>query len=418
MRFLLVLCSFALAACTAVEVPDLERAQSPIINGTREPQRTTLTEAQKMSLGFLHSSGSPGNYYCSATLIAPQVVITAAHCTNSAWQMGFGIGVNPSNANAWFQVAEVHNHPVHDIAILILDEDVTHRLPQIEPLPWNDQPITQQHVGEWIEVCGYGDTYDRNRQGRWCGVSQILNLDDDAIVVNGHGQQGICFGDSGGGSLMMFDGEPRVMAVVSEGELDYCLGGREWLVRTEFVGDWVRNLAGDPHRTDPCDGVPADGVCDGSVLRRCSDGVFQEQDCGALGTGCGYVSGQGGLGCDCSGIPAEGSCAGDVLTHCEQGGWAQRDCASQGLTCAFSGAAGAFGCDDVTTEPEPDGEEPREPGGDEPGLDAPPGDGAWVDDAPAGDRWADGPGAQRAASAAQGCSAGTLSWTRWTLRRR
>ncbi len=406
-----------LAACGSPEPAELTLGQRPIINGTREPQQTQMSAGQKMALGFLHESGRPSGFFCSATLIAPRVVITAAHCTQqSARSIGFGVGVDPNNPAAWFQVAEVHNHPVHDIAILILAEDVTARLPQVEPLPWNDAAIGQQHVGQWIEVCGYGDTYDNSKRGRWCGLSQILNLDDDAIVVNGHGQQGICFGDSGGGSLMTFDGEVRVMAVVSEGELDYCLGGREWLVRTEFVGDWVRGLAGEPQSSDPCGGVDAAGVCDGVVARSCVDGVFEERDCGALGTGCGYIAAQSAYGCDCSGIAQTGSCAGDILTHCDGGAWTQRDCATVGLECGFEEAQGAHVCADFAAPLDDPATEQPEDDPTQPGLDAPPSGGAWVDDSPPADTWADG--AARQGTTPEACSAGATRAPSWSLLRR
>ncbi len=320
-----------LAGCVPVEgEPEaLEVAGAAIINGTREPQQTILSAGQKMALGYVHDAGQPWSYFCSGTLIAPDVVLTARHCTKAASEMGFGVGVVPGDSVPWFQVAQVHDHPQSDVALLILTEPVTRRLPQVQPLGYGRQSLGQADAGRRIEVCGYGDTYDFSKEGRWCGVSEIVGIDGDAIVVNGGGEQGICFGDSGGGALMAGgDGQVRVVAVVSGGESDYCLGYNEWLVQTGDVRGWIEQLLGD--RPDPGGQDPG------------GSGNVNPTD-------------------SCQGIDAMGICEGGARWWCDGGSLRQEICVSRGLTCVDD-SRGAR-CQDSsgrTPEPEP---EPQSPGG-------------------------------------------------------
>jgi hypothetical protein len=99
-----------------------------------------------------------------------------------------------------------------------------------------------------------------------------------------------------------------------------------------------------------CPLVPRSGTCDGlTVAVRCAEvneGGRRElhTDCADLDQICG-VDASGAIGCvddPCDGLPAEGVCNGEVATRCSVAGEGDRhvvntDCAAQGQICAVDG---------------------------------------------------------------------------------
>ena len=122
-----VLCSLVLCfSCTPSGNFDVDEAglwceaEFPIVNGTRDPQNTFLSQGQIHAIGYL--AGDSGVEFCSGTLISNRVVITASHCTEGeqAFRIFYGLGVDPREPLALIPVAQIIEHPTVDFAILIL----------------------------------------------------------------------------------------------------------------------------------------------------------------------------------------------------------------------------------------------------------------------------------------------------------
>ncbi|MGC6415620.1 MAG: S1 family peptidase [Bradymonadia bacterium] len=337
--------------------PGLAVETNAIRNGTRMPEAVELTPGQILALGWLHPLGAPGDNFCTGTLVSPRVVATAKHCIegrNGRRQLAFGMGTLPSDPDLSVAVETAIGHPQLDAAILILDTDVTDRLPEVEPIPFNRSPLQEALIGEPVQAGGYGETYDRRRSGRYFATVYVRSINRNEVVVDGRGQQGICFGDSGGPVISVLpETGPVVLGVESWGDPS-CLG-IDHLIRLDAIADWIDMTTAEATRPPDaeCATVPAEGQCIDQQLRRCNGGRYIEIDCQAEGLECRTGEDNNRFGCYeidlCARVGSTGMCDDDKVVRCRFGELVFEDCAATEEVCTQD-EGGAF-CSAETERP-------------------------------------------------------------------
>lgn len=341
-----------LAGCTLEPEQKFETAftqhtTSPIVNGTREPQNTFLSENQILSIVFL--SDQAGDEYCTGTLIAPRVVLSAEHCIDSvtASSLFIGFGMMPAERQALLPVVAIHPHPTIDFTMIVLGVDATEVFPEIVPIEMNRVPVGNDWVGRKVDASGYGETYNNATTGRFFASVEVISFDGETVQVDGKGEQGICYGDSGGPILWQPDAETAPVLVGTEQWGDSSCVDVDHLTRVDVVAAWVdeKIAAGFPPVLTTCDEV-IERYCDGDFVRGCDGTYDRSEDCAG---GCGFMGPDAGYDClpeVCDGIDYFGECDGDLLRYCKGDRLRERDCAARGQSCIYEGDDVGYNCGD------------------------------------------------------------------------
>lgn len=241
------------------------------------------------NVGLILFYDATGRYRCSATLVSPTVLITAAHCTYGTVgktlvtfdsviaeqpPSPFPVAANPATG---FTQAEIeaagylsgtaYTHPEYsdftdldnwnDVGVVVLDRPVTDIAPaEIADLGTLDAIPTSQLRKTLFTAVGYGTEVRKPDSGpqKPAPMSYPLirryvdmpgqKLTPQVLQTNGNekdpfGTGGTCFGDSGG--PVFLDGV--IVAVTSYGYTQNCryLGGYQ-RVDIEVVQDWLEQF--------------------------------------------------------------------------------------------------------------------------------------------------------------------------------
>jgi hypothetical protein len=193
-------------------------------------------------VGALVGADEEGEFlFCSGTLIASDVFLTAAHCTAAIEQFGFEFrGVTFDNdfdpGTSVVYPGTPHTHPgfpgpssdVKGIAVVVLDEDVSGIRPASLPSAGLLDRLAESGdlQGRRFTAVGYGATERTHEPGsgapvfgeggtRMYAVSTFSALNKNFLRLSQNpatGDGGTCYGDSGGPNFL---GNSRVIASIT-----------------------------------------------------------------------------------------------------------------------------------------------------------------------------------------------------------
>ena len=276
----LLTASWALAGCMGSATVEDDRglgssasaAAAPIVRGaTAEPEDAVVAiRAAATSCG-----GTP-TVACSGVLIAPQVVVTAAHCLAAvppgAAEVVTGASVFAPTARVAVARASAHpewRDPANDIAVLILAEPLP---PPFAALP--SRAMSDEDVGRVARAAGYGEDGEGDAGIRRAGSTRIRRVTATTFDLSADPAMS-CRGDSGGPVLLDEDGTRRLIGVTSFGD-PACMTSATCTRVDPYVADFLaptlmRTLASPPAPRPRL--APADDFC--------TEACAQDEDCPA-----------------------------------------------------------------------------------------------------------------------------------------
>jgi secreted trypsin-like serine protease len=258
----------ALALCAPAGAAASGDAQASVIGGS------PATIEQFPYLAYIEAGNKRRGFACTGTVVAPRVVLTAAHCVESVetgtfskpaeYKVAIGVA-NPKQATAEnvYDVVATHVFPsfdpgvVHgDAAVLILSRPTT--APVLALAGPADAALYEG--GAVVSVAGWGVTSANARQAPANMRTTAMTVQKDSLCArktkgfykdySGAVQlcllstpkktSGTCFGDSGGPAVATRpDGTPVELAVISVVGPLCSPQAPNVLTRVDYVSTWV-----------------------------------------------------------------------------------------------------------------------------------------------------------------------------------
>jgi secreted trypsin-like serine protease len=268
MRRLLILAILALSLALPTTAAAEPAAHASIVGG----HTATITEFP--SLAYIEAHEGRSGFSCTGTVVAPRVVLTAAHCVEDLEQGGFtpadqyAVATNTTAPGKVlredvFRVVETHVFPGFDpgalrgdAGILILDRPTS--APPLAMAGADDAALFEG--GAPVQLAGWGLMRANASNGpdslrstamvvqapSFCKQKTrpyypVYSPAAQVCVLDAPGKKsGGCFGDSGGPAIgQRVDGTPVELGVISTGGPSCSTKLPNVLTRVDFISTWV-----------------------------------------------------------------------------------------------------------------------------------------------------------------------------------
>jgi secreted trypsin-like serine protease len=261
-----------LVGCADVESAELGGTRDAIVNG-----HAAGVSEQWGTVGMIIGDAED-EWLCTGTLIAPNVIVTAAHCVivpdtgERAERIRVVAGASdidaPEDAQK-YTVSRVLAHPMafqgpgsddptglgadYDIALVQTSEPIT----QVDVIPVLPMERVAQVLNADAEltIAGYGrrvvNEYGLSSEDglHYVGTTGFVRRSEREFLAGGEGESDACPGDSGGPVYAELDGKVWLVGATSRGRNDFptwdCGPGGIYTLIPAYAG-WIEEHAADP----------------------------------------------------------------------------------------------------------------------------------------------------------------------------
>ncbi|WP_413944691.1 S1 family peptidase [Bdellovibrio sp. HCB-162] len=235
-----------------------------IVGGEDVPEDNIITrQALNFKIRYQRSpvdgvEQKPISSQCTASAIAPSVILTAAHCIISNSPPSHMILLkNNQGESISIRGTDVVVHPDYitgnknaDVALILLEQELPKDI-EIMNLPEKDADL---HLTQVI-AAGYGRSDGRPAFPGHLGVLRTATLDvqnyvttSTSFIVTQNQGKGFCQGDSGGPAIASIDNKTYVVGIASRTffnpevpaeERNLCID-RGLYINVQFYADWIQ----------------------------------------------------------------------------------------------------------------------------------------------------------------------------------